>query len=74
MPLPKWVVFNIETQLTRNLRFYVSGDNLFILTKYSGYDPEFSTLAGASQMTSSGIDFANFPRARTYTFGLTVGL
>ena len=49
------------------LRFYVSGNNLFCLTKYSGVDPELSY--GGYGVTT---DNAQTPRAKSYTLGITV--
>lgn len=39
--------------------------NLFTLTKYSGYDPEVSS----NVLFSRGIDISSYPNARTFTFG-----
>lgn len=47
------------------VRFYVSGNNLFILTGYSGYDPEVNIATGLTP----NIDYNRYPRSRTYTFG-----
>nr|WP_329904420.1 TonB-dependent receptor [Porphyromonas pogonae] len=49
-----------------NLRFYVSGENLFTLTSYKGIDPEFSR----SSVLSNGIDKLIYPFTRSYTIGL----
>ena len=46
-----------------NLNVYATAQNLFILTEYSGTDPE-----------SGGIDNNPFPRARIYTLGARIGL
>jgi len=53
----------------RSTRVYVSGDNLFLLTGYDGYDPEVFVDAG---LASRGIDYLTFPRARTFTVGARV--
>ena len=53
----------------QKLRIYASGQNLFLLTKYKGYDPEVSTHASEF---GQGIDDFGEPRARTYTIGLNV--
>lgn len=45
----------------RKLRVYVSGDNLFTFTKFSGYDPEVSAM---------GIYSGGYPRLRKFTFGV----
>ena len=49
------------------LRFYLSGNNLFCLTKYSGVDQELGY--GGYSVTQ---DEAQTPRAKSYTFGVTV--
>lgn len=51
----------------RSLRVYVSGQNLFTWTKYSGMDPEVSTRSSA--LTPS-FDWSAYPRARTITGGI----
>lgn len=53
-----------------NGRVYLSGDNLLLLTGYSGYDPEVHAQVG---LASRGIDYLAYPRARTFTFGLQMG-
>jgi iron complex outermembrane receptor protein len=53
----------------RPARVYVSADNLFLITDYSGYDPEVFTSAG---LASRGIDYLSYPRPRTFTAGIRV--
>ena len=54
-------------------RLYVTGNNLFIWTKYSGYDPEVSTTrSSAYAALTPGVDYSSFPRSRSYTFGLNI--
>ncbi len=48
------------------LRFYLSGENLFTITSYSGIDPEFSR----SSVLNSGVDRHIYPFTRSYTVGL----
>ena len=60
--------FNKKLGLTR-LRVYVSAQNFFLITKYFGYDPETSTFTNAF---SQGIQFFDYPKARTFTAGLNV--
>jgi TonB-linked SusC/RagA family outer membrane protein len=50
-------------------RFYLSGNNLAILTSYSGYDPEVSVRR--SPLTP-GLDYSAYPRSRSFVFGLNV--
>ncbi len=51
-------------------RVYISGQNLFTFTNYSGPDPEVST-AGASNLTP-GFDYSPYPRTRVITLGATL--
>lgn len=53
------------------LRVYVSCDNLFTLTNYTGCDPEV-TGGNSSFGTAYGIDRGVYPQARTLTFGANV--
>lgn len=50
------------------IRVYVGVQNLFTLTKYTGYDPE----VGSNVLFSRGIDMNSYPNARTYTFGFNM--
>ncbi len=66
--------YNFGTGLVRNLhlngiRVYVSAQNLFVVTKYKGYDPEVSYSIDPRQM---GIDAATVPQPRSFLFGLNV--
>jgi TonB-linked SusC/RagA family outer membrane protein len=55
------------------LRIFVNGYNLFIITKYKGWDPEVNTDFEASNI-NLGNDFYSAPQPRTITFGLNIGL
>ncbi|MBT1711894.1 TonB-dependent receptor [Fulvivirgaceae bacterium PWU5] len=63
--LPAGVVNRIGA--TR-LRVYVAANNLFTLTKYQGYDPDFST----DNPLTSGIDYGFYPQAKTFMAGLNL--
>ncbi len=58
--------------LVEKLRVYVSGQNLFTLTDYSGYNPEVNARPGNS--LSPGEDYGTYPLARTILFGLNITL
>jgi hypothetical protein len=60
----------IQNKLS-NARIYVSGQNLLVITKYSGLDPELSSTPGWTDI-SQGIDNGTYPATRTITFGLKV--
>ena len=49
------------------LRVYVTAQNLFCLTNYSGYDPEVNTL---SSNLMPGFDWGAYPKSRAFTFGI----
>ena len=51
------------------LRIYASAQNLFTITKYTGYNPEVSLKSSA---LTPGVDYGTYPLARTFTFGLNV--
>ncbi|WP_346237538.1 TonB-dependent receptor [Niabella insulamsoli] len=53
-----------------NLRLYVSASNLFIITRYSGMDPEVSQYS--STFTAPGVDMGIYPVPRQYLLGLNV--
>jgi TonB-linked SusC/RagA family outer membrane protein len=61
-----------KTRVLRSARIYASGQNLFTITKYSGFDPEVSTFNITN--TSPGTDFLTYPQARAVTFGVNIGL
>ncbi|MFT4019060.1 MAG: TonB-dependent receptor, partial [Agriterribacter sp.] len=57
------------------LRFYVSVQNLFIITKYTGYDPEvdtYNTSYGNNGSFSQNLDFFSYPRPRVWNLGATL--
>jgi len=55
----------------RQLRLYVSGQNLFTATRYSWYDPEVSSRGTGDR--DLGWDDSSYPGTRTVTFGMNVG-
>lgn len=52
------------------LRLYISGSNLFIITNYSGLDPEVSTRRKTP--LTPGVDYSPFPRSRSFVCGLNL--
>jgi hypothetical protein len=67
--LPKTLIQRLK--LTQ-LRVYVTGNNLYTFTKYSGYDPEVNTRRGTP--LTPGVDYAAYPRSRALLFGLNLSL
>ena len=59
----------------QKLRVYASVQNLFIITKYTGYDPEVDTFNsgyGANGSFSQNLDFFSYPRPRVWNFGASL--
>jgi hypothetical protein len=54
----------------KSLRLYCQANNVFLLTKYSGYDPEVSSDLDPSRF---GMDRFAIPTPRSFTFGVNVG-
>ncbi len=52
------------------VRIYVSSQNLFTITKYTGLDPEIGIQGGNA--TQNGVDNGTYPSSRYFTFGLNV--
>jgi TonB-linked SusC/RagA family outer membrane protein len=61
LPKMKWV---------QGIRLYVSANNLFTITDYSGYDPEVNTYAGSN--TIIGVDNFVYPQSRSFLGGIQV--
>ncbi len=65
--------YTLPEKLTKKLcvskaRFYVSASNLFIITGYSGYDPEVDIQTGLT----CGMDYNRYPRSRSFIFGTNI--
>ncbi|MBL7474016.1 SusC/RagA family TonB-linked outer membrane protein [Robertkochia sediminum] len=54
-----------------SMRLSVTGQNLFVITPYSGLDPEVNVDKSLNNVPSLGIDYSSFPRPRTITVGLS---
>lgn len=61
-----------RTMKINKLRAYVSAQNLFTITNYSGYSPEVN--ARPSNNLTPGEDYGTYPLAKTYMFGLNITL
>ena len=67
--------YTLPKQLTTkfglsHLRLFVAGNNLFTLTKYTGYDPSIDY----SSLFSRGVDRSPYPNPREFMFGVQVNL
>lgn len=65
--------YNIPTpKFIRSARIYISAQNLFLITDYKGFDPEVNN-QGQNNL-NRGDDYDAYPRARSFTFGVNLGL
>jgi len=69
------VGYSLPSDLVKKLtlskiRVYVSSQNLFTITKYTGLDPEIG--AQNANPTQNGVDNGTYPSSRFYTIGLNV--
>jgi TonB-linked SusC/RagA family outer membrane protein len=64
--LPAAVISRLKMS---NLKVYVSGSNLFTITKYSGSDPEANTFGQSTTLV--GIDLGGYPQTRIIQIGLS---
>ncbi|HUS01922.1 MAG TPA: hypothetical protein VMY77_09355, partial [Chitinophagaceae bacterium] len=67
------LTYNIKKRISfmRSAQVYVSGYNLFTISKYLGWDPE---VAIGQNVFTRGYDFGNYPLAKIFMLGLRVGL
>ena len=60
----------------KSMRFSLTGQNLFVITGYSGLDPEVSVIPGGGDLLNglpiAGIDYTSFPRPRIYSLGVNL--
>lgn len=54
------------------IRLSVTGQNLFVITEYDGYDPEVNIDRNIGSISSYGIDYLSYPKARSVIVGLNI--
>ncbi|RED95278.1 SusC/RagA family TonB-linked outer membrane protein [Marinoscillum furvescens] len=65
--LPKALLTKVKL---KQVRFYLSADNLLTFTKYSGFDPEIGLAYG--DPFGAGVDLGSYPQARTFFIGTNI--
>ncbi|SFC10980.1 TonB-linked outer membrane protein, SusC/RagA family [Flagellimonas taeanensis] len=60
----------LDKAIVNSLRIYVSGQNLWTLTDYKGYDPEISSTSGLD--LRKGIDYGAYPNSKTILVGMNI--
>lgn len=58
----------------KGLSVFASANNLFVITKYKGFDPEVNVDKALNGIPSLGIDYIGYPTQRTFLFGLNFSL
>ncbi len=58
-------------KFVNNVQVYAQVQNLLVVTKYKGFDPEVSS-NGGNQDRTAGVDYAAYPPARTFTLGFNL--
>jgi hypothetical protein len=67
-----------KSKYMQSLRVYFMAENLIVITKYSGWDPEVDTKAyesggvGTTANAGAGLDFNSYPSMKSFTFGLNL--
>jgi len=58
----------------KNLNAYITGNNLFVFTKFTGFDPEVNIDKSSNNYPSRSIEYIPYPTARTVTVGVNLTL
>jgi iron complex outermembrane receptor protein len=58
----------------KNLNVFVAANNVFVITKYNGFDPEVNVDKALNGVPSLGIDYIGFPTQRTVLLGVNFSL
>jgi iron complex outermembrane receptor protein len=57
-----------------NTMLFVTGQNLFLITKFTGFDPEVNVDKNIGGVPSFGIEYLPYPASRNFQFGVRFGL
>lgn len=61
-------------KVLRGANVFVTGQNLFVITKFKGFDPEVNVDKNINGVPSFGIEYTPYPAARTFIFGFNFSL
>lgn len=64
--------FSIPKLLISHAKVFVSAQNLFTITGYSGVDPEVNSEVSRTGVAPLGVDYLSYPRARTFSMGINL--
>ena len=57
-------------KIAKSANVFITGQNLFVITKYTGFDPEVNTNKGIGNIPSFGMEYTPYPAARIINFGV----
>jgi len=63
-----------QGKYVKNLNLFVTGTNLFVITKFGGFDPEVNVDKNLNGYPSRNMEYIPYPTPRSITFGLNFGL
>jgi hypothetical protein len=55
----------------KNINVSLTGQNLFVITDYTGFDPEVNTVNLRNGIPSNGIEYIPYPAARSIILGVS---
>ncbi len=58
----------------KNVNLFLTATNLFVISKYTGFDPEVNVDKSLNGIPSLGVDYIGYPSARSVTFGINFSL
>ncbi|MCS3797900.1 SusC/RagA family TonB-linked outer membrane protein [Niastella sp. OAS944] len=58
----------------KNFSIYVAANNVFVISKYKGFDPEVNVDKALNGIPSLGVDYIGYPTQRTFLFGTSFSL
>jgi iron complex outermembrane receptor protein len=58
----------------KGLNVFVNASNLFVITKFSGFDPEVNVDKSSGSYPSRSIEYIPYPTARVFSFGFKFAL
>ena len=70
--------YNFSSETARSIglnsfQLYSNIENVFLWTKYTGFDPEVSVARGQKAITSQNLDYGAYPRTLNVRFGVKIG-
>ena len=64
--------FRLMSLRIKHAHAYISAQNLFCITGYSGVDPEVNSDVTGRGVAPLGVDFLSYPKSRTFTLGINL--